>query len=71
MALTLPVTTATVKRSFSDMKLMKTRLRNRPGEESLDQTMHISIEGPDTLNYDELKEIVTHWKVQKPRRLII
>ena len=59
VALTLPVTTATVERSFSDMKLIKICLRNRPGEESLDQTMHISIEGPDTLNYDELKEIVT------------
>lgn len=71
VALTLPVTTATVERSFSDMKLIKICLRNRLGEESLDQIMHISIEGPDTLNYDELKEIVTHWKVQKSRRLII
>lgn len=71
VALTLPVTTATVERSFSDMKLIKTRLRNRLGEESLDQTMRISIEGPDTLNDDELKEIVVHWKVQIPRRLIL
>ena len=33
LAITLPVTTATVERSFSDMKLIKTRLRNRLGEE--------------------------------------
>ena len=50
LAIVLPVTTATVERSFSDMKLIKTRLRNRLGEESLDQTMRICIEGPDTLN---------------------
>ena len=46
-------------------------MRNRLGEESLDQTMRIGIEGPDTLNDDELKQIVTHWKLQKPRRLIL
>ena len=71
LAVTLPVTTATVERSFSDMKLIKTRLRNRLGEESLDQAMRICIEGPDTLNSDDLKDIVTHWKEQKPRRLIL
>ena len=71
LAVTLPVTTATVERSFSDMKLIKTHLRNRFGEESLDQAMHICIEGLDTLNSDDLKDIVTHWKEQKPRRLIL
>ena len=71
LAILLPVTTATVERSFSDMNLIKTRLRNRLGEESLDRTMRICIEDPDTLNDDELKDIVTHWKEQKPRRLIL
>ena len=66
----LPVTTVTVERSFSNMKLIKTRLRNRLDEESLNQTMRICIEGPETLN-DELKDIVTHWKEQEPRRLIL
>ena len=66
----LPVTTVTAERSFSDMKLIKTRLRNRLDEESLNQTMRICIEGPETLN-DELKDIVTHWKEQEPRRLIL
>ena len=33
------VTTATVERSFSDMKLIKTRLRSRLGEETLNHTM--------------------------------
>ena len=50
----LPVTTATVERSFSDMKLIKTRLRSRLGEETLNHTMRISIEGPDKLNSEDL-----------------
>ena len=37
LAVVLPVTTATVERSFSDMKLIKTRLRSRLGEETLNQ----------------------------------
>ena len=32
-------------------------MRNRHSEESLDQTMHICVEGWDTLKDDELKDI--------------
>ena len=71
LAITLPVTTASVERSFNDMKLIKTRLRNRLGEESLDQAMRICIEGPDTLSDADLVEIITHWKEQKARRIFI
>ena len=46
----LPVTTATVERTFSSMKLIKTRLRNRMGESTLEHTMIICIEGPDRLS---------------------
>ena len=35
----LPVTTATVERSFSDMKLVETRLRSRLSEDTHDQAM--------------------------------
>ncbi len=35
----LPVTTATVERTFSSMKLIKTRLRKRMGDGTLDSTM--------------------------------
>ena len=42
----LPITTATVERTFSSMKLIKTRLRNRMSEDTLDNTMRICIEGP-------------------------
>ena len=67
----LPVTTATVERSFSDMKLIKTRLRSRLGEETLNHTMRISIEGLDKLNSEDLNSIIQYWKEKKTRKLMI
>jgi len=64
--LVLPVTTATVERSFSDMRLVKTRLRSRLGENTLDQLMRICIEGPDMLSDEHLEAIVNNWKSQRP-----
>ncbi len=52
----LPVTTATVERTFSSMKLIKTRLRKRMGDGTLDSTMRICIEGPDHLSSDILEQ---------------
>ena len=37
----LPVTTATVARTFSSIKLIKTRLRSRMGDDTLQHTMRI------------------------------
>ena len=37
--LVLPFITASVERSFSDMRQVKTRLRSRLGENTLDQAM--------------------------------
>ena len=45
--LSLPVGTATVERSFSQMKMIKTRLRNRLGDLNLSRIMRIAIEAPD------------------------
>ena len=45
--LSLPVSTATVERSFSKMRLIKTRLRSRLTDDNLKRLMRISIEGPD------------------------
>ena len=70
LAMVLPVTTATVERSFSDMKLIKTRLRSRLGEETLNHTMRISIEGPDKLNSEDLDSIIQYWKKKKTRKLM-
>jgi len=40
----LPVSTATTERSFSAMKIIKTRLRNKMGSEFLNDTMTVYIE---------------------------
>ena len=44
LVLTLPVSTATTKRAFSTMKLLKTRLRNRMEDELLVDNMIVYIE---------------------------
>jgi len=41
-------------KKFIDMKLVKTRLRNRLGGTSLDQAMIVSIEGLKTLDNERL-----------------
>ena len=71
ISLVLPVTMSTVERSFSDMKLTKTRLLNRLGEDTLDQTLRLCIEGPPTLADDDVESVMRYWKQQKPRQLVI
>ena len=67
----LPVTTATAERSFSSMKLIKTRLRSRMGEKTLDHAMRICIEGPDRLSNDTLESVVDNYKEVKQRKLAL
>ena len=57
--LVLPVGTATVERSFSRMKQIKTRLRNRLNDANLSHLMRIVIEGPElsSINFDEVLEV--------------
>ena len=43
----LPVGTATVQRSFSQMKQIKTRFSNRLLDQNLKYLMKIAIEGPE------------------------
>lgn len=43
LVITLPVSTATTERAFSAMKLVKTRLRNRMGDDFLRHYMVIYI----------------------------
>ena len=62
--LSFPIGTASVERSFSQMKLIKTRLRNRLGELSLSRLMKIAIEFPETL-FDRDLEVVTIYLEQK------
>ena len=54
LVLTLPVSTATIERAFSAMKLLKTRLRNRMEDEFLADNMIVYIE----------KEIVGNFTIE-------
>jgi hypothetical protein len=49
------------------MKLTKTQLRSRLGEDTLDQTLRLCIEGSPTLMDGDLDSIMRKWKQQKPR----
>jgi len=57
--LALPVGTATVERSFSQMKMIKTRLRNRLSDCNLARLMRIAIEGPElpAVDFTEILEV--------------
>ena len=70
VVLTIPVSTASVERSFLQMKLIKTRLRNRLGERSLSSLMKIAVESPDKLSDNNLEEIVDTWN-RKPRKIVV
>ena len=70
VCVTIPVSTASVERSFSQMKLIKTRLRNSLNEGNLSHLMKISIESPETLEENDLDEILNVW-YRKPHRISI
>ena len=68
--LTIPVGTASVECSFSHMKMVKSRLRNRLGEANLSYLIKIALESPEALSDEELEQIVTVW-TRKPRRIAV
>ena len=70
VCLTIPVGTASVERSFSQMKMIKTRLRNRLKDTSLFFLMKIAIESPETLLDKDLDDIINIWN-RKPRRIVV
>jgi len=57
----LLVGTASVERSFSRMKMIKTRLRNRLSEKSLSYLMKISIESAQKLTDEDLEMMIEIW----------
>ncbi len=64
--LSIPMSTATVERSFSQMKLVQNRLRNRLSDVSLAILMRIAIEGPELTDID-FEEILNIFKLQNRR----
>ena len=61
VCMTIPVGTASVERSFSQMKMIKNHLRNRLGEKSLSYLMKIAIKAPQKVSDDNLETIVGIW----------
>ena len=57
--LVIPVGTASVERSFSQMKTIKTRLCNRLADTTLARLMRIAIEGPELsdADFDKILEV--------------
>ena len=57
--LAMPVGTATVERSFSQMKMIKTRLRNRLSDCNLSRLMKLAVEGPELsdIPFDEILDV--------------
>ena len=70
ICLAIPISTASVERSFSQIKLIKTRLRNRIGESSLSYLMKISMETPERLSDNDLENIIDIWN-RKHRRIVV
>ena len=70
ISLSIPVSTASVERSFSQMKLIKTRLRSSLNDKSLSHLMKIAIESPAELTDSHLEEVVDVWN-RKNRRIAV
>ena len=66
---TLPVSTATVERSFSKLKLVKTRLRNQCGQEQLSDLLLLSIEKDIPIDKEEVLKIFI--EMAPTRRLLL
>ena len=67
LMLTLPVSTATTKRAFSTMKLLKTRFRNRMEDEFLANNMIVYIEKEIAGNFT-IEMIMDEFYSMKNRR---
>ena len=70
ICLSIYISTASAEQSFSDMKLIKNRLRNRLTELSLSNLMKIVIKSPEKLTDSDLEEIVDVWN-RKGRRIAV
>ena len=67
VCLSIPVMTASVERSFSQIKLIKTHLRSSLNDKSLS---NLALESPIELTDSHLEEIVDVWN-RKSRRIVV
>ncbi|XP_025636151.1 uncharacterized protein [Arachis hypogaea] len=68
LALVLPVATASVERTFSAMNIIKSRLRNRRGDEFLNDCLVTYIER-ETFDCIDNEKIIQSFQNMKPRRM--
>lgn len=69
LMLCVPVTSVECERAFSLQNRIKTKLRNRLGEERIDLLMRISMGPGPSVESFEYKAAVRQWRKQKQRRL--
>ena len=69
-ALVLPMSTVDCERGISALGRIKSKLRNRLAETSLNNLLFISIEGPPLQEFD-FDEAVTNWGSKKMRCQVI
>ena len=65
----VPIHTSDVERTFSQLKLIKTRIRNRLNEGTLDSLLRIAVEGSSSPQEYPIQEAVELWVRKKNRRL--
>ena len=70
LVLILPVATATVERSFSAMKYIKNQLRNRMGDQWMNDCLVIYIES-DVFDSIDNEAIMQQYQAMKTRRRIL
>ena len=68
LALVLPVATATVERVFSGMNIMKNRLRNRMGDQLMNDNLIVYVE-KGIFGSINNEVIMQHFQSIKPRRI--
>ena len=64
----IPIHSADVDRTFSQLKLIKTAVRNRMTEQTLDSLLRIIIEGPSVEEFP-FRDAAILWASKKNRRL--
>ena len=70
ICLAIPLNTASVERSFSQMKMIKIQVSSQIGASSLSHLMKFTIESPEKLSYNDLEQIIKVWN-RKLRRIAV
>ena len=68
LVLTLPVSTVTIERSISAMRILKTRLRNKIGDDFLTDTLITYIER-DIANKISMESVINDFRDMKERKV--